>query len=788
MDAHSLKKLEYHKIKEMLEKLCQTPLGKPHVLEMEPSGVPEEIRLLQAETGEAFDALRLQPDLRMDGIADLSRYLRRAVIGGVLAPTDLQEIRNTLGAAGRLKFGLSQVNKGIPYLQARAEALNSCQSLQEKIDQCVTPEGEIDNRASLAIGRLRQQIRSLEANARTQLDEILTKSDWVKYLQDPIYTMRGDRYVVPVKAEHRHHFPGIVHDRSSSGATVFMEPMPLVRLMNDLASARLAERQEEQRILEELTRFVAGDHEEIRVDLSLLGELDFIFAKGYLSSQMKGYEPQFRSGGDLEIHRGRHPLIKGDVVPLDVRLGGEFDCLIITGPNTGGKTVALKTVGLLVLMAQSGLHIPAAEGTVLPFFRDVFADIGDEQSIEQSLSTFSGHMTNIVRILQGAGPHSLVILDELGAGTDPEEGSALGIAVLERLMNIGALTIATTHYSELKVFAHSHPRAENANVEFDRQSLRPTFRLSIGVPGESNAFAIAARLGLKEDLIDRARLLLRPEHRELSDLIQNLKEDREMASSARSEAERLQAEVESLKSQLQSEEERIAVRGKEVMARATVEARELVRTARQEAESMVRALRQEERGQDLKTRINKAQEARSKLKVIADRIEDKAEAAALPAASGVGLKKVKPGDRVTIPCYNQDGYVLQEPNASGDVLVQVGILKISVPLDELRPCMHEPQPQTSYTRASTIESDASMPAELNFRGLSGDDAIEAVDKYLDAAYLAGLTKVSLIHGKGTGVLRDVVRKYLAKHPLVASFRSGNYNEGGTGITVVVFKS
>ena len=424
MDAYSLKKLEFHKIKEMLEKLCQTPLGVPYATALEPETEPDDILRLQEETSEAADALRLAPDLRLDGITDLTVYLRRAAVGGVLEPANLQQIRNTLAATGRIKHGLSQVKREIPHLQERSDMLVECQPLQERIDQCLTPEGEISDRASVALARLRQQVRSLETNARTQLDEILTKHEWVHYLQDPIYTVRGDRYVVPVKAEHRHHFPGIVHDSSSSGATVFMEPMPLVKIMNDLSTTKASERQEEHRIMDELTRFVAGYHDDIKENLRLLGELDFIFARGYLSARMRGCAPHFKQGGVLELHQARHPLLKGDVVPLDVRLGGDFDSLIITGPNTGGKTVALKTVGLMVLMAQSGLHIPAAEGTTLSYFRNVFADIGDEQSIEQSLSTFSGHMTNIVRIIKGAGKGSLVILDELGAGTDPDQGAS----------------------------------------------------------------------------------------------------------------------------------------------------------------------------------------------------------------------------------------------------------------------------------------------------------------------------------------------------------------------------
>lgn len=787
MDRFSFKKLEYHKVREMLESHCQTPLGVPHVRQMEPSSVLEEILRWQAETSEAVDIMRLQPEWSLAGVSDLSPVLRRASIGGILEPEELLCCRGSLSVAGRARRVILDIEGYYPNLQERAALLKECRPLQDRIDFCITPDGEIADSASPELSRLRRQIRSMENRVREELDRILSRQEWLKYLQEPIYTMRGERYVVPVKAEYRSQFPGIVHDQSSSGATVFMEPLPLVKLMNELATARSAEQQEVVRILDDLTRLVASYQEDLAENMRIIGELDFIFARGALSARMRGTEPRFSQDGHLVLHRGRHPLLQGEVVPLDLHLGQDFDCLIITGPNTGGKTVALKTVGLICLMAQSGLHIPAAEGTILTVFNNIFADIGDEQSIEQSLSTFSGHLTNIVRILQSAGRGSLVILDELGAGTDPEQGASLGMAILEYLMKLGCLIITTTHYSELKVFAHTQPRAENASVEFDSKTLRPTYRLAIGVPGESNAFEIAGRLGLPAEIIDRARSLLRPEQRELADLIQQLKEDRFAASTARSQAEKMQAEMEKLRERVRQEEERLREKERRILEKAAEEARELVRTARREAEQLIRSLKEEQKQRSLQDRLETAREVRWQISELADKVEKRLETKVQPAP-GVPVREVAEGDRVLVPRFNQEGCVMSRADESGEVLVQIGSLKLKLPVSELRkPSGAPPCEQQRRDKRETIQESAAVSAELDFRGQRVEEALEILDKYLDSAYLAGIPRVRLIHGKGTGVLRDVVQKYLAKHPFVASYRLGAYNEGGSGVTVVQFK-
>ncbi len=793
MDKFSLKKLEFHKIKEMLEGCCSTPLGVPYVRELEPATEVEEILGRQAETTEACHAWRLCPELSFDGVADLAPLLRRALIGGVLEPQDLLSCRDTLQAGERLKKALLSAGRELPRLQARARRIQECRTLQEKINLCIQPDGEISDSASPELARLRQQIRTLQVRIRGLLDEILSKPEWNRYLQEPIYTMRGDRYVVPVKQEHRSQFPGLVHDLSGSGATVFMEPLPLVGPMNELMAKRTAAHREEQRILEELTKMVAAFHDAIQENLRILGELDFILAKGHFSSKLKGNPPRFGDGRCLVLKSGRHPLLRGKVVPLDLHLGRDFDCLIITGPNTGGKTVALKTVGLLVVMAQAGLHIPAGEETVLPVLQNVFADIGDEQSIEQSLSTFSGHMKNIVRILDQVGEGSLVLLDELGAGTDPEQGAALGMAILDRLINRGALIIATTHFSELKIFAHTRQRAENASVEFDSRTLQPTYRLSIGVPGESNAFEIAARLGLDSEVVERARSFLRPEQRELSDLIKQLKEDQFAASSARAEAELERAEVEKLKEKVRREEERLRNKQQEILSRAHEEARELVRTARREAEQLIRALREKMRQEDARSALEEAQAVRQKLSDLSGRIEERAAVTEESAFAGDIPDTLKPGDVVAIPRFHQEGYVISPPGSDGEVLVQVGVLKLHLPLKELRRSLKRDKQKEELTVTGsrsggrTIKEHAQVPPEFDFRGMRVEESLKEIDKYLDAAYLAGINRVSLIHGKGTGALREAVRQYLSKHPFVASYRNGNYYEGGTGVTIVELK-
>lgn len=788
MDRFSLKKLEFHKIKEMLEKHCTTSMGEAYVHNLEPAVEPDDVIQLQEETTEACHLLRLHPELSLDGVQDVSPSLRRILIGGVLEPDELLKLWKLLSAAERMKKTLLRDDMELPCLQELVLRLKECTPLQEKISACIEPDGEISDHASPELFKLRQQVRSLASRIREQVDEILNKPEWNKYLQEPIYTMRGDRYVVPVKQEYRSHFPGLVHDQSASGATVFMEPMPLVRLGNELAAAHSAVNQEELRVLEELSRSAEDYHDEMKDDLDVLGELDFIMAKAHLSRELRANPPEFNQDGYLIIKGGRHPLLKGDVVPLDIRLGQEFDCLVITGPNTGGKTVALKTVGLLLAMAQAGLHVPALEGTDLPILKNVFADIGDEQSIEQSLSTFSGHMTNIVRIMQSAGSGSLVILDELGAGTDPEQGAALGMAILDNLLKRGVLLIVTTHFSELKVFAHARPRVENASVEFDSKTLKPTFRLSIGVPGESNAFAIAGRLGLASEVIEQAQGLLDPKQRELSELIRHLKEDQFAASSARAEAEKLRREMEDLKERVAREERKLRQKQRDILSKAHDEARDLVRTARREAEQLIRTLREEIKYQESRAGLEHARLIRREISELTARIDDKISSHEV-APEGEIPGTLEPGEIVLIPRFNQEGSVLESPNADGEVLVQVGMLKLNIPLKDLRRSSKKKQAPAQFSAAKdqAIARNAAVPSEFDFRGLRVEEGLKEVDKYIDTAYLAGMTRVSLIHGKGTGAMRGAVREYLAKHPFVASFRSGDYYEGGTGVTIVEFK-
>jgi len=785
MDKFSLEKLEFPKIKKMLQECCETQLGAACAGDLVPSESPEEILRGQEETTEAVYVLRVEPDLSFQGVHDLRPLLGKALVGGILEPQELLRCCETLSAAARIKKSILQIRKELPHLRGYASALSECQPLQERIGACLLPEGEVADTASPALARLRQQIRNLEAKIRSRIEEFLVKPEWKRFLQEPLYTLRGGRYVLPVKQEYRNQFPGIVHDQSASGATVFMEPFTLVEVTNELAAVRAAAQKEELRILKELTELVASHHQEITRNLQLLGELDFVFAKGRLSNKLKARPAEFTREGYLVLQGARHPLLKGKVVPLNIRLGRDFDCLVITGPNTGGKTVALKTVGLLVAMAHAGLHVPVAEGSVFPFLEDVFADIGDEQSIEQSLSTFSGHMKNIINFLQKVSGKSLVLLDELGAGTDPDEGAALGMAILDYLLEKRALVIATTHYSELKLFAHHRERAENACVEFDSRTLRPTYRLSIGVPGQSNAFEIALRLGLPSEIVEKARSFLKPEQRELAELIRHLKEDQAAASEARAQAEKLQAELEQLRERIKHEEEKIDEQKRRILQEATWEAQEIIRSAKRQVENLLRSLHQQQRELGIKERIRVAEEVRKNLKDLAETIEEKA-LTLMPASPKKACHNLKPGDLVEIPSLNQRGCVVEAPGPDGEVIVQVGAFKLNLPISELRLVSGTDEKRTSV-KSSAWQQKLTVSPELDFRGLTVEEALEKIEKYLDSAYLAGLTRVSLIHGKGTGALRDAVRKYLDRHPFVASYRSGNYYEGGTGVTIVEFK-
>ena len=600
--------------------------------------------------------------------------------------------------------------------------------------------------------------------------------------------MREGRYVVPIKQENKSYFPGLVHDQSSSGATLFVEPMAVVELNNELRELEIKEREEIQRILKELSELVAEEVQSIRNNQAILQKLDFIFAKGKLALDMNAIKPILNEEGYINIKKARHPLLNvKNVIPIDIYIGKDFNSLVITGPNTGGKTVTLKTVGLLTLMGQSGLHIPADFNSGLAVFQQVFADIGDEQSIEQSLSTFSSHMTNIVNILDNVQKNSLVLFDELGAGTDPTEGAALAMSILDYLLNLNIRTIATTHYSQLKVYALTTEGVRNASVEFDVETLSPTYRLLIGVPGKSNAFEISKRLGLQDYIIDYARNLVSKENIEFEDVLQAIDKDRKIIEENRVEAERLKSEVENLKEKLSMEKEKTKDAREKIILKAKEEARNILRNAKEESDVLVNELRQISHEIE-KDRSKKIHESQERLKLKLDEVESSLSANVLNVKSKEPPKNLKVGETVEVLSLNQIGNVLELPDENGNVLVQVGIMKVNVHISTLRRSEEEEAEKTQINTRRIIKSkSSSVKNEIDLRGKTLDEALLDLDKYIDDVYIARLKEAYIIHGKGTGVLREGIKGYLKGHRHVKSFRIGKYGEGGDGVTVIELK-
>lgn len=782
MEEKTFKRLEYHKVLEQLASFAGSPLGRERALELKPVDDPAVILRWQDEASEGRKLLRLEPTAEMGGWKDIRNQLQRAGRGAVLEPEELFAVADTLTAARIIKNFLHERQESYPLLHEHAFFITPLPDLENKIKKAILPGGEIADNASPELAQTRRKLASAQLNIKNYIENMIRSPNYQKYLQDPIVTIREGRYVVPVKIEYRAQVPGIIHDQSASGATIFVEPMAVVEKNNELRRLVVAEKQEIQRILAGLSEGVAQNLESIETSLDTLGELDFIMARSRYSQVLDAWSPILADEAVLDIRRGRHPLLKGDVVPVNIRLGEDFDTLVITGPNTGGKTVTLKTAGLLVLMYQSGLHIPAGENSRLGIFQRVFTDIGDEQSIEQSLSTFSSHMTNIVDIVAKAGRDSLVLLDELGAGTDPVEGAALAQSILETLHSAGARTIATTHYSELKNFAYARERVENASVEFDTATLRPTYRLLIGKPGRSNAFEIALRLGLPAELIKKAREFLSVEQIQFEELMRNLEKAQQEAEADREAASKLADEARAIKEKHEKLEEDLAQRREAILSKAGEEARALVRSARAEAESAVRELREKITEESTRARESAIQEARGKLGRLHHKVS---RAVPEKVFSGQVPAELRAGQEVLLPKFNQRGYVITPPGPGEDVQVQVGIMKMNVPLKELR-TVEKPKGGGGQSQVAGMIFDKArdISVELDLRGQYAEEAVLQVEKYLDDAYLAGLPRVSLIHGKGTGSLRAAVHKLLKGHRRVKSFRLGEHGEGGYGVTIV----
>ena len=789
MNEKTYRVLEYNKILELLESEAASAITKKALKDMKPSLDLHMIRELQAETTEAVTVIMRKGALPLGSFYDIKNSVYQALKGSSLTMKQLLEILYNLHVVRNASTFLKSDLPELPIIKGLAEVLSVQKRLEDEIDRCIISEDEMADSASPELKNIRRSIQRQNEAIRVKINQILNSSENKTILQDAIVTMRQGRYVVPVKQEHKAKFPGIVHDQSSTGATLFIEPQAVVNLNNELRELELAEKVEIERILAELSVAVGEVSDELLNNQDILLKLDYIFAKGKLSVKMKGTEPEINTEGALRIKDGRHPLIPKDkVVPISIEIGKRFNTLVITGPNTGGKTVTLKTVGLFALMTQSGLHIPAGYGTEMPVFQKIFADIGDEQSIEQSLSTFSSHMKNIVDIVNNSGKDTLVLVDELGAGTDPTEGAALAISILEHLRDKGVKTIGTTHYTELKKYAIATKGVENASMEFDVETLSPTYKLSIGTPGKSNAFEISEKLGLKPVVIKHARGMLEKGDIEFEEVITTIEQDRKLAEAERDEAILMNLEMKKQKEQFDKERAKLEEQKEKILSKAREEARDMLREAKELAEQVQKELRELEKQQNSGERNKKYEEVRRKIRQTSDKYKEKIVTAENP--NPVRANELKIGDRVKVLSLDQKGNVLTLPDDKNELMVQVGLLKINVNLDNISIIQDGSKKKDTKTSryGSLYRSKVqSITPSINVRGSLLDDAIMDVDKYLDDAYIAGLKEVTIIHGRGEGILREGIHQMLKHHKHVAKYRKGAYNEGGDGVTIVEFK-
>lgn len=757
-----------------------------------PSANIEEIRLMQVQTRDALTRLFQKGSVSFGGVKDVRSSLKRLEIGSALGIQEILSICALLENTSRVKAYSRNDRSDAPSdsLDTMFQQLSPLTPLSAEIRRCILSEDEISDDASPALRQIRRNMKITNDRIHTQLSGLVSGSART-YLQDTVITMRNGRYCIPVKAEYKGQVPGMIHDQSSTGSTLFIEPMAVVKLNNDMRELELQEEKEIEVILADLSQQIAMEQEAIALDFTLMVQLDFIFARAALAMEMNGTEPIFNEEGHVLLKKARHPLIpKKQVVPIDIRLGDSFDLLIITGPNTGGKTVSLKTVGLLTLMGQAGLHIPALDRSELSLFHEIYADIGDEQSIEQSLSTFSSHMTNIVSFLEKADSRSLVLFDELGAGTDPTEGAALAISILSYLHEKGVRTMATTHYSELKVYALSTPGVENACCEFNVETLRPTYRLLIGIPGKSNAFAISSKLGLSDDIIQRAREQISEQDESFEDVLSSLEENRVTLENERLEIQKYKQEIQDLKSQLETRQEKLEAQRDKILKKANEEAHKVLEEAKEYADQTMKLFHKfqknnvdtsavERERQELRRRMNKAE---SKM---AEKNKPQKPSKELTA------KDIHPGDSVKVLSMNLKGTVGSRPDSKGYLFVQMGIIRSKVHLSDLElvdePVITTPSLQKTGAGKIRMSKSSSISTEINLLGRTVDEAIAELDKYLDDAYIAHLKSVRVVHGKGTGALRKGIHDYLRRQKHVASFRLGEFGEGDAGVTIVEFK-
>ena len=803
MNQKALKTLEYTKIIAQLEEFAASEPGKKLCRELVPSTSLEEIRTWQAHTTDAVSRIRMKGSLSFAGTKDVGGSLKRLDIGSSLNIPELLALSSLLTAAARAKaYGRHESDEeAFDSLEPYFAGLEPLTPLNNEIKRCIISEDEVADEASPGLSHVRRSMKNIASRIHNQMNALLNSNR--SYLQDGVITMRDGRYCLPVKAEYKNQVAGMVHDQSSTGSTLFIEPMAIVRLNNELRELEIQEQKEIQAVLASLSEQAAPHIDAIRMDMELLGQLDFIFAKAGLSRHYRCSSPVFNDKGYIHIKDGRHPLLDPKtVVPINIWLGKDFDLLVVTGPNTGGKTVSLKTVGLFTLMGQAGLHIPAWEGSELAVFDEVFADIGDEQSIEQNLSTFSAHMTNTVRILNQADARSLCLFDELGAGTDPTEGAALAIAILSFLHNMKCRTMATTHYSELKVFALTTPGVENASCEFSVETLRPTYRLLIGVPGKSNAFAISQKLGLPDYIIEDAKSHLEAKDESFEDLLASLESSRLTIEKEQEEIKAYKEEISQLKTRLTQKEERLKERQDKMMKNAAEEAQRILREAKETADQTIRQINK----LGTAAGYNKELEAeRAKLRDQLKKTDDKLAVKAKGPSQPISPKKIKIGDGVKVLSLGLKGTVSSLPNAKGDLFVQMGILRSQVNIRDLELLKEDDISATLsdgsggrniWTPAKgkgtgsgkiKMSKSFSVPTEVNLIGMTVDEAMPVMEKYLDDAYLAHMPSVRVVHGRGTGALKNAVHQRLRKLKYVKEFRLGEFGEGDSGVTIVTFK-
>ena len=783
----NLTKLEFNKILENLSLYCKTYIGKEFCINTLPSNNQDEVKQLLSQTSDAYSLILKYGNIPLDEIDNITPYIKNLESYTTLSPKALLEIAKILNISNNLKqYYANSEESELTTLKEKFESLYSNQGIYQNITRAIIDEYNISDEASKTLGSLRRNRRKLESGIKEKLNSFIHSSSYSKYIMEPIITIRNDRYVIPVKIEYKENINGLIHDISASGSTVYIEPTSVFDLNNKINNIKLEENVEIEKILEQLSTSLYPIVDNLKENIKIIGYIDLIFAKANYSRAINGIEPIINNEKFIELKQARHPLIDSkSVVPIDLNLGKTFQSLIITGPNTGGKTVTLKTVGLLCLMACSGLHIPAKENSSIYVFDKIFADIGDEQSIQESLSTFSSHMKNIINILSNATENSLILIDELGSGTDPIQGANLAISILENLYNKGALTLSTTHYPELKHYALVAEGFENASSEFDIENLRPTYKILIGVPGKSNAFAISKKLGLPQEILQRAESLLSEDNISIEELIKNIYDDKLLIEKEKEKILKNSNQIELLRKQLENNVSDVDSKEKEIINKAKNEAKNILLSAKEEANSIIKELNELYDSADKKA-LQKANKLRENLN---SNIKNNLINHALNDNSNANNIEIKTGMEVLVKPFNMTGIVLTLPNKNNEVIVQFGNTKTNININNLELPVKSNKALSSknkYTSSLDMKSK-SISSEINVIGQNVEDAIFIIDKYLDDCYLSNLPTARIVHGKGTGKLREGIHSFLKKHPHVKSFRLGTFGEGEMGVTIVEFK-